>query len=373
MKRDRRMSDNIRITRAFLPPMEEYIEEIRGIWDTHWLTNMGELHQRFQRELKAYLHVDELELLTNGHMAIELSLQALKMNRGEIITTPFTFASTTHAIVRNGFTPVFCDIDPEDFTLDPNRLEDLITERTVAILPVHIYGNLCQVEKIQEVADRHGLKVLYDAAHAFGETVGGRSVGAFGDAACFSFHATKVFNSIEGGAVCFRLPEFGESIRKIRNFGLCNEEEVDEIGPNAKMNEFCAAMGICNLRYADQEIERRRVVAERYRENLEGVKGLRLNPIRKGVRYNYSYFPIVIEESFGASRDMVYEKLLEHGIRSSKRFYPLTSALRCYRGVFDPAKTPEALEISKKILILPLYSELGLEDVDRICRFIQKR
>lgn len=367
------MSDNIKITRAFLPPLEEYVEEIRGIWDTHLLTNMGEIHQRFQRELKAYLNVEQLELFTNGHMAIELSLQALNMNDGEIITTPFTFASTTHAIVRNRFTPVFCDIDPIDFTLDPNKLENLITDKTVAILPVHVYGNICQVEKIQEVADRHGLKVLYDAAHTFGEIYKGKSVGSFGDASCFSFHATKVFNSIEGGAVCFNDPEFGERIRKIRNFGIRNEEEVDEVGPNAKMNEFCAAMGICNLRYLDQEIEKRRVVAERYRKNLEGVKGIRLNPIQKDVKYNYIYFPIVIEKDFEISRDTIYEKLLENGIWSNKRFYPLTSAMKCYRGIFDSTKTPIALDISKRILLLPLYSDLELNDVDRICQLILKQ
>ena len=364
------MIKRIPITRSSLAPMDEYIDEIKDMWDSRWLTNMGEKHLRFQEELKSYLGVDNLELFVNGHMTLEMSLQALGLEKGEIITTPFTFVSTTHAIIRNGFTPVFCDIDPNDFTIDASKIEALITDRTVAILPVHVYGNVCDVERIQEIADRHDLKVLYDAAHAFGVRYKGSSIARFGDAACFSFHATKVFNSIEGGAVCFNDPEFGERVSKIRNFGIRNTEEVDEIGANAKMNEFCAAMGLCNLRYADDDIEKRKSIVNRYRANLRGMKGLRLNLIQDNVRSNYAYFPIFVEDGFGCSRDELYEKLQRNGIDASKRFHPLTSSLHCYHGRYNEASTPVARDISERIMILPLYPDLSIDDVDRICHIV---
>jgi len=301
---------------------------------------------------------------------LELALQALDMPKGEIITTPFTFVSTIHAIIRSGFTPVFCDIKSDDFTIDTDKIEDLITDRTRAILPVHVYGNVCDTDRIQEIADKHGIKVLYDAAHAFGAKYKGKSVGCFGDASCFSFHATKVFNSIEGGAVTYGDATFGERLSKIKNFGIRSATEVEEIGPNAKMNEFVAAMGICNLRHLDEEIEKRRIIDSKYREILSDVKGIRLNVVQESTESNDAYFPVIIEDDFHCSRDELYEKLLSENILTGRRFYPLASSFKCFNGKFDTADTPVALQISEQVLLLPLYSGLTSEDVERICRII---
>jgi len=364
------MDKRILVTKSSLPALEEYIEEIRSIWDSHWLTNMGPKHKQLQSELKNYLDVDNIDLLTNGHMALELSLQALNLT-GEVITTPFTFASTTHAIVRNNLQPVFCDINPVDFTMDVNKIEELITDKTTAILPVHVYGNDCNIEEIERIADKYGLKVIYDAAHTFGVKYKGRGIGSFGDVSCFSFHATKVFNSIEGGAVCFSEPDFGLDIYRLKNFGIRGPECIDGVGANAKMNEFCAAMGICNLRHIDEEIAKRKAVTERYRMHLEGVEGLQLNPIQKDVASNYSYFPVVFDKDvFGAGRDEVFDRLAEAGIGARKYFYPLANAFDCYKDRYDVSETPVAYRISQSVLTLPLYADLAHEDVDRICSII---
>lgn len=362
----------ILVTQSSLPPMEEYIDEIRDIWESHWLTNMGVKHKKLQAELIRYLGVERIELLTNGHMALELSLQALHLPRGgEVITTPFTFASTTHAIVRNGLEPVFCDVRRDDFTMDADRIEALITEKTVAIMPVHVYGNVCQVEKIRQIAEKHGLKVVYDAAHTFGVRYKGQGIGSFGDVSCFSFHATKVFNSIEGGAACFRDEAFGTELYRLKNFGIRGPETVDGVGANAKMNEFCAAMGLCNLRYVDGEIAKRKAVAERYDRRLAGVKGLQVNPVQKDVAPNYAYYPVIFDETvFGADRDTVFARLAEQDIAARKYFYPLTNTFDCFRGKYDAAKTPIALELSRRVLTLPLYAELPLSEADRICDII---
>lgn len=364
------MDNKILVTRSSMPSMEEYIEEIRSIWDSHWLTNMGEKHKALQAELRKYMGVPNVELLTNGHMALELSLQAMNL-QGEVITTPFTFASTTHAIVRNGLEPVFCDIDPETYTMDVTQIERLITDRTCAILPVHVYGNVCNIEEIERIAHKYGLKVLYDAAHTFGETYKGQGIGNFGDASCFSFHATKVFNTIEGGAVCYRDPDMGRRLYELKNFGIHGPEEVDAVGANAKMNEFCAAMGLCNLRHVDEEIAKRRAVVERYREHLEGVDGLRLNAQQPEVRSNYAYFPVVFDENlFGASRNEVMDALAQNGIGARKYFYPLTNTFECFHGKYDVDATPVALHVAKRVLTLPLYADLSMEDVDRICKIV---
>lgn len=364
------MDNKILVTRSSMPSMEEYIEEIRSIWDSHWLTNMGEKHKALQAELQKYMGVPAVELLTNGHMALELSLQAMNL-QGEVITTPFTFASTTHAIVRNGLEPVFCDIDPENYTMDVTQIERLITDRTCAILPVHVYGNICNIEEIERIAHKYGLKVLYDAAHTFGETYKGQGIGNFGDASCFSFHATKVFNTIEGGAVCYRDPDMGRRLYELKNFGIHGPEEVDAVGANAKMNEFCAAMGLCNLRHVDEEIAKRRAVVERYREHLEGVDGLRLNVQQPEVRSNYAYFPVVFDENlFGASRNEVMDALAQNGIGARKYFYPLTNTFECFHGKYDVDATPVALHVAKRVLTLPLYADLSMEDVDRICKIV---
>lgn len=366
------MEDKILVTRSSMPEIEEYINEIKPMWETHWLTNMGVKHKQFQADLCDYLNVENIDLLTNGHMALELTLQAMNL-QGEVITTPFTFASTTHAIVRNGLTPVFCDIDSETYCIDASKIEKLITDRTCAIMPVHVYGNVCNIEEIEHIAHKYELKVIYDAAHTFGEIYKGKGIGSFGDASCFSFHATKVFNSIEGGAVCYKDKQLGNKLYELKNFGIHGPEEVSAVGANAKMNEFCAAMGICNLRHVDEEIAKRKVVVEHYRERLGDVDGIQLNVVQDNVKSNYAYFPIVIEEKlFGASRAEVFDKLSENGIGARKYFYPLTNTFECFHGKYDVAETPVALHISKRVLTLPLYADLSLESVDRICDIILK-
>lgn len=365
-----RLNKQILVTKSSMPELEEYIKEISDMWESHWLTNMGPKHKLFQEELKKYMGVQNIDLLTNGHMALELTLQAMNL-QGEVITTPFTFASTTHAIVRNGLTPVFCDIDSVTFTMDIDKLEQLITDRTCAILPVHVYGNICNIEEIERIAHKYELKVIYDAAHTFGETYKGKGIGSFGDASCFSFHATKVFNSIEGGAVCFKDEYLGKILYELKNFGIHGPEEVSAVGANAKMNEFCASMGICNLRHVDEEIAKRKRVVERYRSHLEGVEGLQLNVIQENVKPNYAYFPVVFEEKqFGASRAEVFDKLSENGIGARKYFYPLTNTFSAFHRQFDVLKTPVALHISKRVLTLPLYADLSMEEVDQICEII---
>lgn len=362
--------DNIQVTKSSMPPMEEYIEEIKDLWESHWLTNMGAKHKQLQDKLMSYMGVENIELLTNGHMALELSMQAMNLH-GEVITTPFTFASTTHAIVRNGLEPIFCDITPDDFTIDTSKLEELITDRTSAIVPVHVYGNVCNIEEIERIAAKYDLKVIYDAAHTFGVKYKGKGIGAFGDASCFSFHATKVFNTIEGGAVCFKDEEFGLNLYRLKNFGIRGPEVVDGIGANAKMNEFCAAMGLCNLRHVDEEIAKRKKVVECYRNRLEGIEGLQLNPVQKDVVSNYAYFPVVFDEKvFGASRNEVFDKLAMNNVAARKYFYPLTNTFDCFHGKYDVTRTPVALHISKRVLTLPLYADLSLDTVERICDVI---
>lgn len=362
--------EKILVTQAVLPPLEEYVREIGPLWESHWITNMGEKHEELRERLKEYLEVPELELFTNGHMALELTIQALGLT-GEVITTPFTFASTTHAIVRNGLTPVFCDIEPETYTLDAAKLEALITEKTSAILPVHVYGNICAIEEIDRIAKKHGLKVLYDAAHAFGETYRGTGIGSFGDASCFSFHATKVFNTIEGGATAFCDTVIAERLYDLKNFGIHGPVHVTGIGANAKMNEFCAAMGLCNLRYLEDNIAKRKRIFERYYARLERAAGIKLNPVQSEVKSNYAYFPIVIEEvQYGRTREELCAALEAKGIFPRKYFYPLTNEFECYQGRFDTKQTPVAERISRQVLTLPMYADLSLEDVDRICDVI---
>lgn len=368
------MKNKILVTRSSMPDFEEYCEEIKELWDTHWLTNMGVKHKKLQAELEQLLDVPHVALYTNGHLALENVVAAMNLPKGgEVITTPFTFASTTHAIVRNGLTPVFCDINENDYTMDVNRIESLITDKTCAIVPVHVYGNICKVEEIDRIAKKYGLKVIYDAAHAFGVTYKGRSAACFGDASMFSFHATKVFNTIEGGAVCFNDNNLVQVLNDMKNFGIRGPETVEFVGGNAKMNEFQAAMGICNLRHLDEEIGKRKAVVERYRERLSDTEGITLCGEQKDVRSNYAYFPIVVEPSvFGATRNEVFEALAENGIGARKYFYPLTNTFDCFHGAFDVNKTPVALHISKRVLTLPLYADLSIEDVDKICDTIIK-
>ena len=364
------MDKRIFVTKPSLPPLDEYVKELRDIWNLHQLTNMGPKHELFRNQLSDYLGGISVELVVNGHTALELALQSLNLC-GEVITTPYTFISTVHAIVRNGLTPVFCDIKPDDYTIDVSKIEALITDKTSAIMPVHVYGNICDVDEITRIANKYNLRVIYDAAHAFGESYRGKRVGEFGDITCLSFHATKVFNSIEGGAILFHDKEIGKKIYELKNFGIKNENEIVSIGSNAKMNEFSAAMGICNLRHFKEEVLKRKKIYERYDQRLEGYKGIHINHPMNQLEYNYSYFPIYLDEKMlGFNRDKLYDVLKENGIYTRKYFYPIASACKCYAEYYSDCDTPVALDVSRRILTLPMYADLGIDDVDRICDII---
>ncbi len=362
------------VTRSSMPEFEEYVNEIRDLWETVRLTNMGEKHRMLQAQLEEYLGAEHIELLVNGHMALEMTLQAMEFPEGsEVITTPFTFASTTHAIVRNGLTPVFCDIDPNTYTIDADKIETLINDKTVAILAVHVYGNMCDVESIDAIAKKYNLCVIYDAAHAFGETYKGVSIACFGDASCFSFHATKVFHTVEGGAVAYHNQELGDALYNLKNFGIRGQESVVSVGANAKMSELAAAMGICNLRHVDEEIARRQRADCTYREGLCMVPGIILNRMQPDLKPNYAYFPICVDkEVYGEDRDELYARLASEDIFARKYFYPLTNEYECYRDRFDSDTTPVAKSISRKVLTLPIYAGIEDEVIEKICSVIRK-
>lgn len=362
------MKDTIQVTRSTLPDLEEYIEEIKDIWDTHWMTNMGVKHKELEEDLCAYLNTPNISLFTNGHLSLECIIAAFNL-KGEVITTPFTFASTTHAIVRNDLEPVFCDINPDDYTMDTDKLEGLITERTSAIIPVHVYGNICNINQIERIAKKYNLKVIYDAAHAFGVTVDSESVANFGDASMFSFHATKVFNTIEGGAVTYKDVKFSNILNNLKNFDITGPESVEYVGGNAKMNEFQAAMGICNLRHIEREVEKRKEVVKRYTERLSNINGIKLCKPQSGVKKNYAYFPVVYD-GYKLNRDEVFENLKAENIFTRKYFYPPTNSFQCYKERFDAYKTPVAKYIAERVLTLPLYGGLDLREVDRICDIV---
>lgn len=370
------MNEKVLVTRSSMPEFEEYVEMIRPLWESHWLTNMGDYHNRLEQGLKEYMGVPQLSLMVNGHMALELTLQAMGFPEGaEVITTPFTFISTTHAIIRNKLVPVFCDIKLSDYTIDEEKIEELITEKTVAILPVHVYGNICNVKRIQEIADKYNLKVIYDAAHAFGETVNGTGVGNFGDASVFSFHATKVYNTIEGGAITFREEGLYKKLYNLKNFGIRSEEVVAEVGANAKMNEFCAAMGLCNLKYLGDNIRERKNRSEYYKEKLGNIPGLKLCARdEENVTYSYGYFPVLFETGKyqgGGMRDFVYDKLREAEIYSRKYFYPITADAACFKNKYKKVLLENARYAGDNILVLPLYPELPYEMLDRITEIIK--
>ncbi|EXJ23326.1 UDP-4-amino-4-deoxy-L-arabinose--oxoglutarate aminotransferase [Alkalibacterium sp. AK22] len=362
--------NKIQVTQSSMPHFDDYVNEIKDLWDSKWLTNRGSKHQQLEKELIDYLNVSNISLYTNGHLGLENILDAFNL-KGEVITTPFTFASTTHSIVRNGLKPVFCDINPLDYTIDVDKIESLITEDTCAIVPVHVYGNVCDVEKIEEIAKKHYLKVIYDAAHTFGVTVNGQGIGSFGDASMFSFHATKVFNTIEGGAVTFGDASLSSVLDQLKNFGITSPESIDYVGGNAKMNEFQAAMGICNLRYVDEEIAKRQKVVQRYRSNLEHEEGITLVKEQPGVKSNFAYFPVVFDH-YKSTRDQIFEKLKEHDIIARKYFYPLINEFNCYKDDHDVKDTPVAKYIADRVLTLPLYADLSLADVDKICQIIKE-
>ena len=363
-------SSIIPVTKSSMPDFQEYMKEIRDIWDSKWLTNMGIKHQQFENQLLDYLGVPNVTLFSSGHFALESVFEAFGLT-GEVITTPFTFSSTTHAIVRKGLTPVFCDIRFDDYTIDSDKIETLITEKTCAIIPVHVYGNPCQIESINRLAEKYGLKVIYDGAHAFGVKYNGDGIGCFGDATMFSFHATKVFNTIEGGALAYSDSKLRHILDQIKNFGIEGPEAVEYPGGNGKMNELQAAMGICNLRYIDSEIAKRKTAVERYIAKLDGIEGIKLTIARKDEQLNYSYFPVMFD-GYRKSRDEVFDELKANGIHARKYFYPLTSSYSCYKEKYSSEKMPVAKYISERIITLPLFSDLSLEDVDRICKIIKK-
>lgn len=364
------MNQTIPVTRSSMPPFQEYVETIREMWDSRWLSNRGAIHRRFEEDLKAYMGVPNVALFANGHVALEVALQTLNLS-GEVITTPFTHVSTSHSIIRNGLTPIFCDILPEDLTIDPEKIEALITEKTCAIVATHVYGYLCHVFEIKAIAQKYNLKVVYDAAHAFGETLNGVGIGNYGDAAMFSTHATKVFHTIEGGIVTYKSPETFSAIDYITNFGFTGNDTIGYIGTNARMNEFEAAMGICNLRYIDQEIAKRKKVYDRYAERLSGVPGIKLIQPQADVVYNYAYYPVVFD-GYKYDRERCLTLLADHGITARRYFYPAVNQAECYKGKYDSQKTPIAQFYAAHVLTLPLYADMTPEDADRVCDVILK-
>ncbi len=364
--------EKITVTKSSMPLYEEYIEKIKPLWDTKRLTNMGRYHVELENALKSFLDVPNVSLMVNGHMALEMAIQAMDFPEGgEVITTPFTFISTTHAIVRNKLQPVFCDIKPEDYTIDEEKIEELITDKTVAIVPVHVYGNICNVERIDEIAKKHNLKVIYDACHAFGETYKGTGIGNFGDASVFSFHATKVFNTIEGGAVTFSDSDLYERLYNLKNFGIRGEELVVDVGANAKMNEFCAIMGLCNLPHVRDNIMARKEKAEYYIELLKDCEQVVLPKFAQAdVCYNYAYFPVRFVKR--GLRDLVYTELRKEEIYARKYFYPLTSDAECFGNRYQDCLLQNARQASDNILVLPLYPELESADIERIARMVKR-
>ncbi len=371
--RDYAFKDPIPVTRPTLPPLESYADLLGTVWDSRWLTNSGELHERLERHLKTFLKVDHLSLLCNGTVALLVALQALDIQEGEVITTPFTFPATPHALHWSRITPVFCDIDAETFNLDPNKLEDLITPRTKAILPVHVYGTPCDIDAIQAVADRHGLPVIYDAAHAFGVKYRGRALVDYGDLAIVSFHATKLFTTGEGGALISHSPEMEQRVNYLKNFGIADEESVLYPGINGKMSELHAALGLLTLESVDEEITKRKALTQCYRESLQGVPGLILSSETAEAEPNYAYFAILIDtNTFGMSRDDVNDALRSINIFPRKYFHPLCSHYACYEELPSASRDalPVAERVAEQVLCLPLYGELSVESVNTVCQAV---
>ena len=363
--------EEINVMRPSLAPMEEYVRLLEEIWKSRKLDENSRFQTELQEKLRRMMQAETLELFSNGQTALEILLEAMALPKGsEVITTPFAFASTVHAIVRSGLKPVFCDINDRNFTLDIEKLESRITENTSAILPVHAFGNVCDVSDIQDIADRHHLKVIYDAADAFGETCSGRQLGEFGDATVFSFHEDKVFNTAEGAAVVLgrKNEALEEKLRLIRHYGMLNGQVVCT-GTNAGMNELCAALGLCNLNYIEDWTEKRKKIFEEYSSHLSNMKGVILPMKNHSISYNYAYMPVMFH-GFDFTRDQVYDNLLRYGIHARKAFFPCANAYDCYRDRYDTSKTPVAERASREILTLPIYPELESSMVDRICQII---
>lgn len=375
LRRQYRLAEPVRVTQPTLPDIDKYQEFVRAIWDSKWLTNNGQFHQEFERRLAAYLGCEHVSLVCNGTIALLVALQTLRINEGEVITTPFTFPATAHVLYWNRNRPVFCDIEEDTFNLDPKGIERLISPDTKAIMPVHVFGNPCNIEAIQDVADRHGLDVIYDAAHAFGVRYKGCNVVEAGDLSVLSFHATKLFTSIEGGAIISRTAGEKRRVDFLKNFGFADEETVIGPGINGKMNEFQAAFGLLQLDMVDREIADRGALTRLYREGLAGVAGIRFLRDLPGVEHNYAYFPVLVnEEEYGMSRDALYTELKEFNIFARKYFYPLCTQFACYSALPSAAAAnlPVAERVTKRILCLPLYGGLAAESVQTICAVIRE-
>lgn len=360
------------VTKPALPSLSEFIPYLEEIWENCWLTNNGPMHKQLEEKLAEYLGVKYISLFSNGTLALISALQALHI-KGEVITTPFSFVATTHSLWWNGIKPVFVDIDPETFNLDPAKIEAAITPQTTAIMPVHVYGNPCDTLEIQRIADKHGLKVIYDAAHAFGVSINGQSVLNSGDLSILSFHATKVYSTIEGGAIVCHDDQMKHHIDNLKNFGFRGETNVEEPGINAKMNEVQAAYGLLQLKYVDGFIAKRQLIAQAYRSLLLGIPGISLLQDYPGVKHAFSYFPILIDESlYGHTRDDLYEYLKTKNIFSRRYFYPLISDFEPYRTLpsSNSSNLPIATLVAQQVLCLPIYPDLAVTDVNEISRFI---
>lgn len=364
----------ITVTAPLLPDLEELNTLLKEIWDSKWITNNGSFHKQLEKELAEYLKVPYISLFTNGTLPLLTALQALRVT-GEVITTPYSFVATTHSIWWNGCKPVFVDIDPVTGNIDPEAIEAAITTKTTAIMPVHVYGKPCETKRIQEIADKYGLKVIYDAAHAFGVEVNGESILNAGDMSTLSFHATKVYNTLEGGALVMHDAETKKRIDYLKNFGFAGETSVVAPGINSKVDEVRAAYGILNLRQVDAAIEARHQVAVKYREALRSVEGITFMDDMPGVKHNYSYFPIFVDaEKYGMTRDELYEKMRSHNVLGRRYFYPLISTFSTYRGLSSaaPENLPKAHKMADSVICLPMHHELSAEDVDRVLELIVK-
>lgn len=362
----------IHVTKSFMPPMQEYISEIERLWNNSWITNNGVIHQEFEQGLKRYLDVDNVSLFVNGHMALEIAIKSLDL-KGEVITTPFTFASTTHAIINNKLKPVFCDINRDNYNIDVTLIEPLITENTSAIIPVHVFGTPCDIHQINVLARKYNLKVIYDAAHAFGVRVNNNSIAKYGDFSMFSLHATKMFHSIEGGVLTYPESESERKVELLKNFGISGPESVEMPGVNAKMNEFQAAMGNVNLKYVNQLKSLRKQITECYDDQLRDIPGIKILERFENIDYNYSYYPILVDESvYGYTRDDLHLMLTECNVITRKYFYPLITDFNCYKEQFSHSITPNAKYVSERILTLPIYPDLSLESVAGICENIRR-
>lgn len=363
----------IYVTQPTLPPLDDFIPYLEKIWDSKILSNNGPMHQQLEKELADYLGVKYVALFNNGTNALLTALQALELS-GEVITTPYSFIATANSIVWNGLTPVFVDIDPVSLNLDPSKIEAAITDKTTAIMPVHCYGNSCDVDKINTIADKHGLKVLYDAAHAFAVKDANGSILNHGDLSVLSFHATKVFNTLEGGAIICHDEQMKALIDKLKNFGIVDEVTITDAGINGKMSEVNAAFGLLQLKHVDEALQKRKLVDELYREKLSGINGLTIVDKIEGLESNYSYFPILIEDDYPLSRDWLYEKLKSESIFARRYFYPLITDAELFKE-FASAE-PNNLKISKniagKVLCLPMYPQLDKSDLDRICNILRE-